>query len=387
MVIYKYKGENIMESLYEKYGLKQVINASGKMTILGVSKYLDSAIEAQRFGGKNFFEMDQLHVKVGQYIANLLDTEDSQVVSSASAGIAQSVAGLIGKGSQFHLYNPYDIKFSQREVIVPKGHNVDFGAPIQTMIELGGGRIVEAGYANKCSPELVADVITENTVAILYVKSHHAVQKSMLSVSEAAKVAEDYNIPLIVDAAAEENLTKYLKLGADLVIYSGAKALEGTSSGLVAGKKEYIEWIRLQSKGIGRAMKIGKENILGLATAIEAYIKNGPESGESMQKRLMPFIEELNQIEGVSAKMIKDSAGRDIYRAQVIFNDQGKKIKATNVKNQLISGSPAIYVRDYQANEGILEFDIRSVNEGEMQQIVAKLSKVVKKIIHDHASE
>ena len=89
-----------MTSIYEKYDLKQVINASGKMTALGVSKYVDAALEAQRLGGKSFFEMDQLNIQVGKYLAGLLGCEDTQVVSSASAGIAQSVAALIGKGSQ-----------------------------------------------------------------------------------------------------------------------------------------------------------------------------------------------------------------------------------------------------------------------------------------------
>lgn len=364
-----------MKTIYEKYNLKQVINASGKMTALGVSKYVDEAIEAQRFGDKNFFEMDQLYIQVGKYVANLIGAEDAQIVSSASAGIAQSVAGLIGKGSQFHLYNPFNPRFTQREVIVPKGHNVDFGAPIQTMVELGGGEVVEAGYANKCTPDLVEDVITENTVAILYVKSHHTVQKSMLSMEEAVEVAKKHELPLIVDAAAEQDLNKYLNLGADLVIYSGAKALEGTTSGIVLGNKEYIEWIRLQSYGIGRAMKIGKENILGLAAAIEHYLEVGAESGTSMKERLAPFIDKLNHIPTVNATMVQDIAGREIYRAQVVF-DENLSMDAKEAMNQLRSGSPAIYIREHQVNNGILEFDIRSVNEEEMKQIVEALEKI-----------
>ena len=68
----------------------------------------------------------------------------------------------------------------------------------------------------------------------------------------------------------KEDLFKYTE-AADLVIYSGAKAIEGPSAGLVVGKKEYIDWVRLQGKGIGRAMKIGKDNILGFTQAVEEY--------------------------------------------------------------------------------------------------------------------
>lgn len=367
-----------MTSIYDKYGLKRVINASGKMTALGVSKYVDAALEAQQFGGKSFFEMDQLYIQVGRYIADLIGAgaEDSQVVSSASAGIAQSVAGLIGRGSQFHVYNPYSPRITKREIIVPKGHNVDYGAPIQTMIELGGGHLVEAGYANKCTPDLIEDMITDQTVAILYVKSHHTVQKSMLSVQEAAAVAQANNLPLIVDAAAEQDLTSYLEAGADLVIYSGAKALEGTSSGLVVGKREYIEWVRLQSKGIGRAMKIGKENILGLAAAIEYYLEHGAESGDSMLTRLQPLIDALNALPTVKATVAQDLAGRAIYRAQVTFSDD-LSLSAKEVMERLKAGSPAIYIREHQVNNGILDFDIRSVNQEEMDLIVSTLAQII----------
>lgn len=365
-----------MENIFEKYQLNQVINASGKMTALGVSKYVNEAIEAQAFGGENFFEMDQLAKNVGHYLAELIGSEDAEVVSSASAGIALSVAALIGKGSQLHLYNPYDARFSKREVILPKGHNVDYGAPIQTMIELGGGKVVEAGYANKCTPELIEDRMTEQTVAILFVKSHHTVQKSMVSIEETVEIAQKHKLPLIVDAAAEQDLTKYLKAGADLVIYSGAKALEGPSSGIVLGHKEYIEWIRLQTNGIGRAMKIGKENILGLAAAIEHYLEVGPETGIHMKERLYPFLEQLNQIPTIEAKMVRDLAGREIYRAQVSFSGEST-LNAREVMKQLKLGSPAIYVREHQVNNNLLEFDIRSVNEQEMDLIIQKLHVII----------
>ena len=182
------------------------------------------------------------------------------------------MAAVIGQGSSFHLYHPYSEKIQRREIILPKGHNVDYGTPVEVMVQQGGGQVVEAGYANMCSVDHIAQMISPQTAAILYIKSHHTVQKSMLSVKEAAQVAKQSGIPLIVDAAAEEDLFRYIQEGADLVIYSGAKALSGPSAGLVIGRKELIEWVRLQSKGIGRSMKIGKENIMGLTQAVEEYL-------------------------------------------------------------------------------------------------------------------
>ncbi|MGM0214701.1 DgaE family pyridoxal phosphate-dependent ammonia lyase [Enterococcus sp. AZ109] len=359
---------------YEKFGLKEVINASGRMTILGVSKVSERVMDAQRFGSQHFFEMEQLSIQTGAYLAKLLKVEDAQVVSSASAGIAQAVAALIGKGDMFHVYHPYAERFTKREIVLPKGHNVDYGTPVEVMVSQGGGKVVEAGYANMCSEAHIEQMITEKTAAILYIKSHHTVQKSMLTVAEAAEVAQRHDLSLIVDAAAEEDLFKYVEDGADLVIYSGAKAMEGPSAGLVIGKKEYIKWLRLQSKGLGRSMKIGKDNILGFTQAVEDYLNHGSESGEAMQQRLKPFVSGINQINGLSAEVVQDGAGRDIYRASIKV--QGAK-EAKQVIKELKAEDPAIYTREYLANIGIIEFDVRSVNQAEMEKILKRLKEIM----------
>ncbi|WP_428072170.1 DgaE family pyridoxal phosphate-dependent ammonia lyase, partial [Citrobacter koseri] len=264
-----------MTSIYEKYNLKQVINTSGRMTALGVSTPRPEVVQAAMDGMNQYFEMKDLVNKTGEYIAKLLDVEGATVVSCASAGIAQSVAAVLVQDSDWLLENLHVTPIENNEIVLPKGHNVNFGA-------LGGGKLVEAGYANECSAAQLAAAITPRTAAILYIKSHHCVQKSMLSVEQAAVVARTHNLPLIVDAAAEEDLQCYYRVGADLVIYSGAKAIEGPTSGLVIGKTQYVEWVKRQTAGIGRAMKVGKEGILGLTCAIELYLNAQKESGAEM---------------------------------------------------------------------------------------------------------
>lgn len=367
-----------MTMSYEKFGLKHVINASGKMTILGVSTVSDDVREAQAFGGTHFFEMAELYRSTGAYLAKLLQVDDAQVVCAASAGIAQCVAAVIGKGDPYLVHHPYSDRAPAREIVLPRGHNVDYGAPVQTMVELGGGEVVEAGWANMCSALHIEQAITERTAAVLYIKSHHTVQKSMLSVAEAVEAAHAHGLPLIVDAAAEEDLFAYTKTSADLVIYSGAKALEGPSSGLVIGRSPYVEWVRMQGAGIGRAMKIGKENVLGLVQAVEDYLADGPESGASMRKRLEPFIERVNRVRGLSARVVQDGAGRDIYRANVTVNpDDASGRTARDVIFELKQGDPAIYTREYRANEGIVEFDVRAVDASGLDAIATRLEQIM----------
>lgn len=150
----------------EKFNLKEVINASGRMTVLGVSKVSEAVLEAQRFGGTHFFEMADLSEKTGGYLAQLLGVDDVQIVSSASAGIAQSIAAVIGQGSLTHVYHPYSDTIKKKEIILPKGHNVDYGTSVELMVQQGGGKVVEAGYANMCTPEHLEMMITEQTAAI-----------------------------------------------------------------------------------------------------------------------------------------------------------------------------------------------------------------------------
>lgn len=357
-------------SIYEKYHLKQVINASGRMTILGVSTPSADVVETVSYGLNHYFEMKDLVNKTGAYIAGLLGCEAAVVVSCASAGIAQSVAAVIVKDNDWLLENLHAAPLMvPHDIVLPKGHNVNYGAPVGTMVALGGGKLVEAGYANECSPQQLSAAITPQTAAIMYIKSHHSVQKSHLSVEQAAGVAREHGVPLIVDAAAEEDLQAYYGFGADLVIYSGAKAIEGPTSGLVIGKAQYVEWVKRQSNGIGRAMKVGKEGILGLTQAIENYLRVEKTTGAQMVEKMTPFIDSLNQLAGIQARTVWDAAGRDIARAEIHFDEAVIGRTTGEVVQALKTGAIAIYFRGYKANEGIVEVDVRSVSAEQLHTI------------------
>ncbi|MWP49709.1 MULTISPECIES: DgaE family pyridoxal phosphate-dependent ammonia lyase [unclassified Gilliamella] len=367
------------KDIYSKYHLKKVINASGRMTILGVSTPRPEVAQTVVHGLNEYFEIKDLVDKTGQYIAKLLNVENAVVVSCASAGIAQAIAGIIVKDDYDLLFNLHSSdKYVPREIIIPKGHNVNFGAPISTMVSLGGGIVVEAGYANECKPEHIESLINPDTAAILYVKSHHCVQKSMLSIAQAVCIAQKHKIPLIVDAAAEEDLQTYYQQGADLVIYSGAKAIEGPTSGLVIGRQQAVEWVKLQSQGIGRPMKVGKEGILGLTKAIELYVtKPMHETGQQMVTKMTPFIENLNVLDGISAKVVWDGAGRDIARTEIAFDATVIGKTAIEMIELMKQGEIAVYFREYKANEGKVDADVRSVTSAQLDIVYCKIKNII----------
>ena len=365
-------------NVYEKAGLDKVINCSGKMTALGVSKISDEVADAMREAGKNFVVIDELIDKAGKIISSFTGSDNSCITASASAGIALAVGASIAKDNRVLIERLPDSQGLKNEIIIQKGHMINFGGSMSTMIRLGGGKVVEVGFSNKVLIEHIEKNISENTAALFFVKSHHCVQKGMVSIEDMVKISKRHNIPLIVDAAAEEDIKKYVELGVDLVIYSGSKAFEGPTSGLVTGKKEFIKYCKLQYLGIGRAMKIGKENIMGLLKALEIYSKKDKLAEISRQKNLVnKILEESKQFKGIIGSMIQDEAGREIYRAQLEVDESIIGFNCLELVKRLKSGNPKIYVRDHFVNVGKLSLDVRSINEEDIDDIVLKLKHVI----------
>lgn len=370
-----------MENIYSKNGLQAVINASGRMTKLGVSTISQGVGETLVEAAGNYILIDSLYEFAGKKIGEMIGCEDACVTSSASAGIALSVASLICKDNITMVHHLFDalLKIDKREVILLKGHNVDFGAPIAEMVQLGGGKIVEAGYANGSKLTDISDAVNENTLAILFVKSHHCVQKDMVDVKDVIELANTLGVPCIVDAAAEEDLGRYMQMGADMVCYSGAKAIEGPTSGFVACKTtELASNMRLQYKGIGRAMKIGKEGTMGLLQAIKEYLA-GEHVCAVTKSDLEQFAAKVNEIDGCKAVLIQDEVGREIYRAKISFDKNAYGFSAKEMIGKLQEGAAAVYTRDYQANIGSLAIDPRPLkNLDELEYIYRRIVEIGK---------
>jgi L-seryl-tRNA(Ser) seleniumtransferase len=345
------------------------------MSILGVSTIHDSVAEAMKTGAQQYVEMEKLVQKSGEIVADHVGAESAVIVNSASSGIVLSIAGLIAKNDSYSSEKLHQVANKlPNEVIMAKGHNVDYGAPVETMVNLGGGVLKEVGYANGCKVEQIEAAITSETVAIFYVVSNHCVKKGMPTLEQVKEVATRRNIPLIVDAAAEEELHQYVEYS-DLAIFSGSKAIEGPTSGIVAGKSEYISYIRLQSKGIGRAMKIGKEAIFGLLQALGNYKTKEETSAQQLEQ--LKKLDVLNELDGVKVTVQQDESGRAIYRGRVHIDESVAKMSALEVVHMLKNGEIAIYTRDYLANIGSFDIDTRPLQQGDMEIIIERLQFIL----------
>jgi uncharacterized pyridoxal phosphate-dependent enzyme len=362
--------------LFEEFGLTRIINASGKMTALGASAVTEVVANALKAAAQEYVDIDELIEFAGKVIAHHTGAEDGCPTIGAAAGIAISTASVIaGKNLSFieKMPNSDGLK---NEIIIQKGQNIHFGGSIDQMIRLGGGRVTEVGSANKVERDHIEEAITDRTAALLYIKSHHAVQKGMQPIETMIKIAKEHNIPLIIDGAAESDFRKYIAMGADIVIYSGGKALEGPTSGFICGKRELMEACRKQYKGIGRAMKVGKEAISGLIIALNQYPFKDDRVKEQIA-RMTALCEKLNRVEGLSCSIKQDEAGRPIYRAQIEVQKQAG-ITAEQLLHQLESGNPAIYLRHHYANIGILAVDPRPLLLGQEEIIAEQITSIIK---------
>nr|WP_246569952.1 DgaE family pyridoxal phosphate-dependent ammonia lyase [Lentibacillus saliphilus] len=356
--------------------LKKVINASGRMSILGVSTLSDDVLEAMAYGGKHYFEMKDLHEEAGQLVAQYMNTEAAMITNSASSAIALAVAGMITRddASVERLFE----KRHERpgDILIMTGHLIDYGAPVEVMIQLGGGTVKTVGYANGCTLEQIEQAVDDNTRAMLFVQSHHCVQKNMPSLKAVGKLMKELNIPFIVDAAAESDLSSYAS-DADLLIYSGSKAIEGPTSGILAGRKTYVDFAKQHNRGIGRAMKVGKESIFGLLKALEVYAAFDANDDQEKQLAIIEALQCLNDVPGIKVALHEDEAGRAINRARVSIDQHRAPHDAAHVIHALKEGNVAVYTRDYNVNNGFFDIDPRSLDIADAQYICDKIKQIM----------
>ncbi|GEB76294.1 DgaE family pyridoxal phosphate-dependent ammonia lyase [Sporolactobacillus inulinus] len=362
--------------LLDKLNLKHVINASGKMTAIGVSTASPTVAEAVKDGTQNFVEIEQMINAVSRVIAEETGAEDGCPTCSASAGIAIAVAAIITEGKLPLIERIPNTEGLKNEIIIQKGHVINYGGSEVQMIRLGGGKVIEVGASNVVAYEHIEEAINERTAALMFVKSHHVLQEQGQSLETMVALAHKHCLPLIMDAAAEEDLRKYIALGVDIVLYSGGKAIEGPTSGFMAGKSQYMIAAREQYKGIGRAMKIGKENLAGLAIALREYRNKNHHVKEQIAS-MTYLCNVLDRIDGLSCTVTKDDAGREIYRAQIKVHSKVTKITAKQINKRLIEHNPAIYVRHHFIDQGILSIDPRTLKNGQEETIMSTIKSII----------
>ncbi len=351
-------------SPFAALGLNRVINASGKMTALGGSAQAPEVAGALAAAARHHVDMAALRRRAGEIIAARTGSEAATVTTGAAAGIVIGVAAMITGRDLERVQRLPDTSGLASGIVLQAGHDVQFGARVTQMVRMAGGRPIRIGSRAAVSRRDLDRAVGLDTAGLLFVRSHHTRQSNGLTLEQFARAAGEHGLPLLVDAAAEEDLTGYVAAGADLVTYSGGKAMGGPTVGFIAGRRELIEACEMQNAGIARPMKVGKEQIVGLIAALSRY----PQPA-AWPDRLARLAEGLSALPGLRVGIEADLAGRDIRR--VALRDDPARLQ--RLARELRAGDPSIHTRGHQVEEGLLLFDLREVRDEDVGVIVERV--------------
>src|SRR5215470_3791653 len=327
--------------IYKSIGVRPLINCRGTLTVISGSLELPEVRAAQDAAAQHFVQLDELMEGIGQRLAELTGAEWGMVSSGCAAGLAHATTACVTGGNpDLHVRVPDLTGFPKDEVVIPKHSRNEYDQAIRSV----GVRIVEVGDAAEYEAALGPKV------AMVYIMSGGRMENGPLTYDTVYGLAKKKNIPVFTDAAAEM-LTipnEYLKRGSTFVGYSGGKCLRGPQcSGLILGRKDLLQaaWVSsAPHHGHGRAMKIGKEEILGLLAAVEMWVQRDHNKEDEMWTQWMQTIaDRVTRIDGVTAA-VRQPRGLNNHSPGLSINWDPAKLGITGeeVTNILWTSEPRV---------------------------------------------
>ncbi len=368
-----------LPDLHAKYGLTNIINACGKMTHLGGAIVLPEIRPQVSSSLGHFFDLDEIQTRAGETIAKAFGAEWGCVTACTGAGIALSVAACMTGKDAGRVAQLPDTTGMKNRVVLQKGHAVNFGAPVTQMCRLAGASVVEIGTVNGSTEVHLRHAIDDNTAAVVFVVSHHTTRFGSIPLTRVVEIAHESGVPVIVDGAAQSFvMAKIIAAGADLAICSGHKFLCGTTAGVVAGRRELVEAVYAQNRGVGRPMKVGKEGIFGVLASLETRMATDIDQWQAQQDAKLDRIHErLRGIDGVGLDVENDPNGNPFSRAQIRIDPTRARISAAVVASALEAGNPSIRVRAHHVDEGWFTVDANELTGDDVELVCDRMLDVL----------
>ncbi len=339
-------------NMYRTLGVRELINAEGTITRLGGCVMEPAVVAAMAEAAKSFVDLNQLLAKAGQHVAALLGVEAAYITAGAAAGLTLSTAACITGADPAKIRQLPDLRrIEKNEVLIQKSHRNGYDHAVRQ----AGVKVVEFGLIKQTYPWEMRAAISEKTAAIVHFLEFE--NHRNLPLAEVIAIANENEIPVIVDAAAElppvKNLSRFFHMGADLTLFSGGKDIGGPqSSGLIVGRRDLIACCALNANpnySIGRAMKAGKEEIVGLVRALELYLQQDFTAEEQMWEDMVAFMAAaLAEVPGLEARRVSPAEPgvqpNWIPRLYLDWDEKVIPLDRDEVKSRLLTGDPGIAV-------------------------------------------
>ena len=376
-------GLRVGEDIYRSIGVRPLINARGTFTIISGSLMLPEVRAAIQAAAQQHVHLDELMDAVGARLAELTKAEWGMVSSGCAAALTHATAACLAGGNpDLHVRIPNLAGFPKDEVIIPSHSRNVYDAAVRAC----GVRIIEVGTAEEL------DAAFGPRTAMVYILAGPEADKEPLSTRAIAQAAGRRRVPVLVDAAAEVLTIPnvHLQNGATLVAYSGGKCIRGPqTAGLLLGRKDLVRaaWVHsAPHHGFSRAMKVGKEETIGMLMAVETWVKRDHKAEWS---RWMSWLDSIaaqaSRVEGVTTSVAETTQLSNRTPTLTIRWDRRRiGISGADLAKHLLDTEPRIATpggrdRGDEASISITPYQMASGEEKIVaEKIYAALSKAPK---------
>lgn len=355
--------EGAGEDYYAKLGVPTIINAAGTYTALTAACMPPEVVAAVQRAALHPVRLHDLQVKSGEYIAKRLRCEGAVVTSGASGAITLATAacmlranpglGPLDMPQKVNADNPGTVK---NQVIVQRAHRYGY----DHAMFLCGARVTEVvtleDYKRACAK---GNAVMTNFFNAAEDEDGPA-GSAQIGREEWLRVAHEHGIPCHIDAAADmppiSNLWKYTGMGFDLVSFSGGKGIRGPqNAGLLLGRKELTDLAAKNNNptdGVGRGMKVAKEQIVGMVAAVDWVLSHTEEQMQGdYQKRADLIAGMVKGIPSVSTETVTPKIANHVPHLLIRFDPAVTGITTPQVVTALRAGSPGIELNPNTGNK------------------------------------
>lgn len=368
--------------VYRDLGIRPFINAAGTYTTLSASLQPREVLLAQEQAGLAHVDIPELQKAAGARIAELLECEAALVTTGAAAALLLGTAACVAGKDPAAIRRIPDLTGLQKtEVIIQKSHRYGYDHAVRNT----GVRMIEV----ETREELLA-AAGPQTAMMLFFNANDP--RGKIHAAEFVALGKQLQVPTMNDAAADtpppERLKMYPKMGFDLVAFSGGKGLRGPQcSGLLLGRKDLIEAAFLNgspySDSVGRAAKVGKEEIIGLLHAVESYLKRDHKAEwAEWERRCAYIIDMVKKVPGVEAERYVPEIANEVPHVRVHWDMAKVNATSRNVALALREGTPRIELRpgsDHDAPVPELHVGVWMMQPGEHRVVARRLREVLSK--------
>ncbi|MCL6510003.1 MAG: aminotransferase class V-fold PLP-dependent enzyme [Anaerolineae bacterium] len=348
-------------NLYDELGIRPVINANATLTRLGGSVMPPEVIAAMQDAARFHVDIEELHDRIGEKLAEITGNEAAMIATGAAAGIVLAVAACASNGDPALARRlPHADALDKNEVLMFTSHRNGYDFAVRQT----GVKVIEIGGATHTEPAELEAAFSPRTAAFVWFQGFFT-GKGDLPIEHVIAACRARSVPVIVDGAAQlppvENLWRFTQIGAACAIFSGGKDLRGPqTTGLVVGQRWLIQAMRRLASpnhGIGRPMKVGKEEMAGLLAAVKRYIALDHEDRRERDERVVAsWCATFNALPGIRAmRVFPNEAGQPLPRCELLIDPRQANITRDELVARLWDGNPRISVSaDTEDTEGIL---------------------------------